>query len=65
MEDGKKTAPIAANRVQLTSLGGVGIVAGVCTQTPELASLRLAFRGLYSDPGHDLGGRACVWRSGV
>ena len=33
--------------MQLNSLGGVGIVAGVCTQTPRIfASLRLAFRGL-------------------
>ena len=42
-------APVGCNSILW------GTVAGVCTQTPEFVSLRLAFRGLSTDPGHDRG----------
>jgi hypothetical protein len=32
----------------------MGVVAGVCTQTPAIADLSRVRRGRCTDPGHDL-----------
>ena len=39
--------------IRVAAIGCYGLVAGVCTQTPEYPVLDVEFRGLITDPGHE------------